>query len=173
MKKFHLFSVLATFVFCYLCWIVFTLSFSAQELTLGAMISLMVALFTARFLIHEKPLYFFNPKRFFALMHYFLFVFTKELWNANLDVAKRALNPKLPIKPGIVRVPTELKSEYGLAMLANSITLKPGTITMDIVEENGKNCFYVHCINVTATKGKEAGDAVKGILEKRIRRIFK
>lgn len=173
MKKFYFFSVLATFVLCYLCWMMFTLSFEAQELAVGAIISLIVALFSARFLIHEKPLYIFKPQRFFALIHYCLFVFTKELWKANMDVAKRALDPKLPVKPGIVRVPTELKSEYGLAMLANSITLTPGTITMDIVEENGKNYIYIHWIDVAATKGKEAGDAIKGVLEKRIRRIFK
>jgi multicomponent Na+:H+ antiporter subunit E len=65
-----------------------------------------------------------------------------------------------------------LKSEYGLAMLANSITLTPGTITMDIVEENGKNYYYIHWIDVATTKGKEAGQAIKGTLERWIRRIF-
>lgn len=173
MKKFRFFSVLATFVLCYLCWIIFTLSFATQELLTGAIISLAVAIFSARFLIHEKPLYIFKPQRFFALIKYCLFGFTKELWRSNLDLAKKALAPKLNVKPGIVRVPSELKSEYGLALLANSITLKPGTITMDIVEENGKNYFYIHWIDVSTTKGKEAGEAIKGSLEKSIRRIFK
>lgn len=173
MNKFKFFSVFSTFILCYLCWILFTLTFTSQELAVGAVISLVVALFSARFLIHEKPLYIFKPNRFFNLIYYCLFVFTKELWKANVDVAKRALNPKLPINPGIVKVPTELKSEYGLAMLANSITLTPGTITMDIVEENGKNYCYIHWIDVATTKGKEAGQAIKGTLERWIRRIFK
>lgn len=173
MNKFRFFSVLATFVLCYLCWIVFTLSFTTQELLAGAIISLAVSIFSARFLIHEKPLYIFKPKRFFALIHYCLFVFTKELWRTNLDLAKKALAPKLTVKPGIVKIPSELKSEYGLALLGNSITLKPGTITMEIVEENGKNYFYIHWIDVITTRSKEAGEAIKGTLEKRIRRIFK
>lgn len=173
MKKFKFFSILATFVLCYLMWILFTLSFTVQELVMGGIISLAVAIFSARFLIHEKPLYLFMPSRLFNLIYYCLFVFTKELWKANVDVAKRALGPKLAIKPGIVKVPTELKSEYGLALLANSITLTPGTITMEIVEENGKNYFYIHWIDVATTKGKEAGEAIKGTLERYIRRIFK
>lgn len=173
MKKFRFFSVLAAFVLCYLCWMLFTLKFTVQELSVGAIVSLVVAVFSARFLIHEKPLYIFKPKRFLALIHYCLFVFTKELWRANLDLAIRAINPKIKVKPGIVKIPTELKSEYGLALLANSITLKPGTITMDIVEENGKNYFYIHWIDVAATKGKEAGEVIKNTLEKRIRRVFK
>lgn len=173
MKKFRFFSVLATFVLCYLCWIVFTLNFTAQELIVGAIISLVVALFSARFLIHEKPLYIFKPQRFLSLMNYCFFVFTKELWKANVEVAKKALDPKLSVKSGIVKVPTELKSEYGLAILANSVTLKPGTVTMEIVEENSKNYFYIHWIDVASTRSKEAGEAIKGILEKRIRRVFK
>lgn len=173
MKKFRFFSVLATFVLCYLCWIVFTLKFTAQELLTGVVISLAAAIFSAGFLIHEKPLYIFKPKRFYKLIQYCLSIFPKELWRANLDLAKKALDTKLKVKPGIVKIPSELMSEYGLALLANSITLKPGTITMDIAEENGKNYLYVHWINVSTTRGKEAGEIIKGSLEKSIRGIFK
>ena len=134
MKKFSVFSVLATFIFCYLCWILFTLSFAVQELAAGAIISLAVALFSAKFLIQEKPLYFLKPQRFLSLIRYCFFVFPEELWRANITAAKRAFSSKSGINPGIIKIPTELKSEYGLAILANSITLKPGTITMEIVE---------------------------------------
>ena len=59
------------------------------------------------------------------------------------------------------------------AMLANSITLTPGTITMDIAEEDGQTYYYIHWIDVAAPSGKEAGDAIKGTLEKGVGRIFK
>lgn len=173
MKKFRFFSVLATFVLCYLLWIMFTLNFKPQEIVLGAVVSLVVALFSSKFLIHEKPLYFFKPKRLYDLIHYCLIDFIKELWSANVHVAKEVLNTKLSINPGIIRVPSELRSEYGLAILGNSISLKPGTTTLEIVEENGKNYFYIHWINVTTTRSKEAGDIIKGTLEKRIRRFMK
>lgn len=172
MSKTSFKAVISTFIVCYIFWILFTLSFAVQELVAGAVVSLLVALFTARFYIHEDAFYLFMPKRLGNLVLY-VFIFFKELIKANLDVAKRALNPKLPLNPGIVKVPVELKSEYGLAALANSITLTPGTITMDIVEENGKNYFYIHWIDVATTDSKKAGEAIKGTLEKWIRRIWK
>ena len=100
-------------------------------------------------------------------------IFMWELIKANWDVAKRALNPKLPVNPGIVKVPVNLKSEYGLSTLANSITLTPGTITMDVVDQNKQTYFYIHWIDVATEDPVEAGDAIKGTLEKWIGRIWK
>ena len=57
-------------------------------------------------------------------------------------------------------------------MLANSITLTPGTITMEVTEEDDQTYFYIHWIDVTETDGKLAGDAIKGALEKGVRRVF-
>lgn len=173
MSKTNAKSIISTFIVCYILWILFTWSFAPQELIAGVLISLMVAIFTARFFIHENPFYLFAPKRFFTLIIYCFGIFIWELIKANVDMAKRALNPKLTINPGIVKVPVELKSEYGLAMLANSITLTPGTITMDIVEEDGKNYFYIHWIDVATTDSQKAGEAIKGTLEKWVRRIWK
>ena len=95
-----------------------------------------------------------------------------ELAKANIDVAKRAFSPACPVNPGFVKVPADVKTEYGRSMLANSITLTPGTITMDIAEEEGKTYYYIHWIDVKAT-GEEAGEAIKGKLEKGVRRVFK
>lgn len=172
MKKTSSSAVFSTFIFCYLMWILFTFSFSLQELLVGAVASFLVALFTARFFVHDNPFYLFNPQRLLNLILY-VFIFSKELIKANWDVAKRALNPALPINPGIVKVQVETESEYGIAMLANSITLTPGTITMDVAEENGKNYFYIHWIDVATENSREAGEAIKGTLEKWVRRIWK
>ncbi|CCJ33338.1 hypothetical protein CAAU_1254 [Caloramator australicus RC3] len=166
-------AVIATFILCFLVWILFTLTFTAQELIAGAIVSLLVALFTSSYFIHEDAFHLLKPNVFINFIIYVLFIFPVELWKANVDVAKRALSPKLPINPGIVKVPVDLKSEYGLAMLANSITLTPGTITMEIVEENGQNYYYIHWIDVASKNSKEAGDMIKGKLENWIRRIWK
>jgi multicomponent Na+:H+ antiporter subunit E len=61
------------------------------------------------------------------------------------------LHPKLPIKPGIVLVKTKLKTPLGRLLLANSITLTPGTIT---VESDGDD-FYIHWIRVEGVHDKE------------------
>ena len=65
----------------------------------------------------------------------FIPVYLWELIKANFSVAIKSLSPKIDINPGIVKITTDLNSDYGLAMLSNCITLTPGTITMDIYED--------------------------------------
>lgn len=173
MKKTTLPAVISTFIVCFGFWMLLTWSVHYQELIAGAVVSLAVALFSSRFFIHENAFYLFNPVKFVILLFYCLVVFMWELLKANWNVAKIALNPSLPIKPGIVRVPSELKTEYGQALLANSITLTPGTITMDITEKFGQTNYYIHWIYVDTTDPKKAGDAIKGTMEKWIGRIWK
>jgi multicomponent Na+:H+ antiporter subunit E len=89
----------------------------------------------------------------------FLFVFLAALIRANIDVAFRVLAPELPIRPGIVRVRTKLKSRVGRLLLANAITLTPGTITVETHED----LFYVHWINV---ESRDIDEATRQILDK-------
>lgn len=172
MPKANIPAILSTFIFCFLFWLLLTWSFALQELVAGVVVSLAVALFSARFFIREKPFHLFNPLRFLALLFYSLGTFLGELIKANWDVAKKALAPRLNINPGIVKVPVELESAAGQALLANSITLTPGTITMDIVEEAGKTYYYIHWLDVQETDGEKAGEIIKGRLERGIRRVF-
>ena len=173
MKKTSFGAWLATFVVCAAFWMLITLSLDPQMLIAGAAVSALVALFAGRFFIHESAFRLFNPGHLFPLLGYVLFVFPIELLKANLDVAKRALSPALPVNPGIVKVPSEMKSEYGQAMLANSITLTPGTITLDVAEdEQGKAWYYIHWIDVAEGTAEQQGDSIKGTLEKWVGRIF-
>lgn len=77
---------------------------------------------------------------------YYVLLFSWECFKANIDVAFRVLHPDLPIRPGTIRVKTSLKTDTGLTFLANSITLTPGTTSVDIDKENG--IIYVHWIYV-------------------------
>lgn len=173
MQKMRFPAVISTFIVCFAFWVLLTWSFEIQELAAGAVVSLAVALFAGRFFIHEKSFWFFNPVKLVNLLIYVLFIFPVELVKANWDVAKRCYGGCKNVNPGIVKIPVDLESDYGQSMLANSITLTPGTITMDIAEEEGQTYYYVHWIDVTAPSGKEAGDAIKATLEKGVGRIFK
>ena len=180
MKKASLPAIAATAVLCFIFWLLLTGQLasliagepSLEVLIAGCLVSIGVAAFSARFFIHEKPFFFFNPVRIFWLLVYCICIFPVELFKANWDVARRALSPGLPIDPGIVKIPVDLKSQYGQAMLADSITLTPGTIIMNTVEEDGKNYYYVHWINVASEDHEEAGQAIKGRLEKWAERIW-
>jgi multicomponent Na+:H+ antiporter subunit E len=74
----------------------------------------------------------------------YLLLFVKELLVANLDVAYRVLSPSLPINPDVVAVPLRVESDAAITSIANSITLTPGTLTMDYDEET--NTLFVHSI---------------------------
>ena len=164
-------AVVSTFLLCFVFWLLLTWSFKTQELVAGAIVSLAAALFASRFFIHDKAFWLFNPAKFGALFVY-IFVFLGELIKANIDVAKRCFGGCKDVNPGIVKVPVDLKPDYAQAMLANSITLTPGTITMEVVEEDGQPYYYIHWIDVADQDRVKAGEIIKGRMENWIRRIW-
>ena len=95
-------------------------------------------------------------------------LFDYELESSILDVAYRVIHPEMPIKPGIVKVPLKIKSPFARAMLANSITMTPGTITVDIVDDN----IYVHWIYIVSGDPVEYTKKVSGRFEHYIKKIF-
>ena len=173
MQKTRFPAVISTFVLCYAFWILLTWSFSVQELAAGAVVSLAVALFSARFFIHENAGWLWNPVKFLAGLFFWLVTFVVEMIKAKVDMAKRCFGGCKNINPGIVKVPTGMQSDYGIAAVSNAITLTPGTITMETAEENGQNVLYVHWIDVQETDPEKAGEIIKGRLERGLRRVWR
>ncbi|MBI4756162.1 MAG: Na+/H+ antiporter subunit E [Betaproteobacteria bacterium] len=87
-----------------------------------------------------------TPRAFFAAARYLPY-FLKELVKSNLALAAIVLAPDLPVNPGIVKVRTRLKSRMGRLLLANSITLTPGTLTVELDGE----WLYIHWVTVEST----------------------
>ena len=100
----------------------------------------------------------FTPK---SMLYSFLFLFTfiGELIKSNIDVAGRVISPSLPINPGIVEVKTKLQSKIARVVLANSITLTPGTFTLEMKEDS----LFIHWIDVQST---DVEKSTKLIVEK-------
>ena len=109
-----------------------------------------------------------DPRRYFWALVY-LFVLAAYIVKANVEVAYRVLHPSMPIKPGIVKVRTRLRNASSRAALSNSITLTPGTLTIDI-EDDGT--MMVHWIYVRSLDEVEATRQVLGRFEWFIERIF-
>jgi multicomponent Na+:H+ antiporter subunit E len=70
-----------------------------------------------------------------------------EIIKSNIEVAKIVLNPRRRFKPGIVAVPLDIQSDMGITVLANLITLTPGTVTLDISSD--RRTIYMHVMNVS------------------------
>ena len=135
------------FVWCGLCW-----PLSRQDIVIGILASLFTAYMTVDLAAQldgrksaRKYGVIDNFKRAIWFLRY-MAIFLWECVKGNVDVAYRVSHPDLPIRPGIVKVKVDLKSDLGLTFLANSITLTPGTTSVDVDKENG--CLYIHWIYV-------------------------
>ena len=152
-------------------WIALTRSLDPQELIVGGVVALIAAWAGAAVFEGEygplMPQSIFRPKRLFGLVRFVLYL----MWQivlANWDVARRVISPAMPINPGIVRVHTELKTPLGRMILANAITLTPGTLTVNI--EGDTLC--VHWIDVTSEDVEAATQTIVGDFEKYLEVIF-
>lgn len=178
MKSFK--AYISTSILCFIFWMLFTIPFGSgmtsnqikQEVIVGIIVSLIVALFCYKFLIKENAFWLFHPKRILSFI-VFILIFFVELVKSNLDVALRALSFKPRVNPGIVKIETPVQSQYGLSMLSNSITLTPGTITLEVEKGRNSNYLYIHWIDVKSQECPEASKNIKGSFEPWIRRIFK
>ena len=133
---------LILFVVLFGLWLLLVWSLRPQDVWVGFGLALVIALVFGSVFLNE-PKHWFTPKRwvlFLCYVPYFLYYCVR----ANVDVAYRVIHPDLPIRPGIVKVRTRMKSELAKTFLANSITLTPGTLTVDIQGQH----LYVHCINI-------------------------
>lgn len=98
----------------------------------------------------------------------FFFFFLYELGKANVQVASDVIRPK-NMRPGIIRIPLEAKTDMEITLLSNFINLTPGTIVLDVSED--RTVFYVHAIFV---KDKEAFiEKLKNGLEKKLLEVLR
>jgi len=146
------------FIFAFLFYLALTagsgnlLFWSIEELVFGLVFAYLAAILSVRLFkaAGVKPsAKMLSPKRWLLFFVYLIGPFFLELTKANIDVAKRVVTKK--IKPGIVKISPGLKTDFGTTLLANSITLTPGTLTVDI---NKKKELFVHWIWVESKHPK-------------------
>lgn len=144
-------AFLVTAILCFIIYLLFTTGsgtvvfglWSIEELIFGLILAVVVG-YLARNIFVKQSYRMLNPVRWFLFLFYLIGPFFFALMKANIDVAYRVITGK--IHPGIVRISPGLKTDLGVTMLANSITLTPGTLSVDIDEDT--NDLFVHWINV-------------------------
>ena len=156
------------FILALLVWLLLSWSADAQHLLVGIVVAAFVAFMTGDLFV-QRPHLVTQVKRYLWFFYY-LPIFLWECFKANIDVALRVIRPDMPINPGIVKVKTSLRSETGLTFLANSITLTPGTLTVDVDKERG--FLYVHWIDVKDKDVERASKIIVERFERILRRIF-
>jgi multicomponent Na+:H+ antiporter subunit E len=159
----------AAFLCAFGMWVLLTASLDPQELAVGVVVSLLVAVLSYNILFHGGIGEKLSPKRWaFAMAYLPAYIWAEAKAHAN--VIYRILHPKMPIRPGIVKVPTMLRTDFGITGLANAITMTPGTLSVEV--EEGEPSLYVHWIDVKAVEPDKAGAEIAGPFERFLRRIF-
>jgi len=161
-------SRIIVFMLSFLVWLALTGATDLQEVLAGLVVALIISLIAGTFLVTtEKSGH--PVQRFFMGIAY-LFKFVWEMIKANFNVAFIVINPALPIRPGIVKIKSRLTKDSAMTVLTNSITLTPGTLTVDINPET--HAIYVHCIVVDSIDVEENSRNIAGRFEKLIREVF-
>lgn len=163
----------AVFIVCYILWLIYVWPYNAntgwdgQSLLVGLVASFLVAVVLTDTMA-KNPVKFLQPQRYFWALVY-VPVFSYYCFKANFHVAYLVLHPEMPILPGIVEVKTKLKSDTARTALANSITLTPGTLTVDIKDDG---TMFIHWLVVEAEKEEEATKLIVSKFEGLLKRIF-
>ena len=161
-------SKIVLFIIGFFIWLLLGWPPDLQHALVGFFVAGFVAFLTGD-MFTSKPHHFTHISRY-VWFGYYVPLFLWECLKANIDVAARVLNPKLPINPGIVKIKTTLKSDTGLTFLANSITLTPGTLCVDIKPEEG--LLYIHWIDVKTQETEKATQLIASKFEKVLKNIF-
>ena len=157
MKSKFISNILLTFI-----WVALTGDFSFENYVFGFFLNFHILwLITYR---RNQSKYFIIVPKLILLLVTFLY----ELIKANLEVAYEVITPKLKMTPGIIMVPLDVKSNIGITLLANMISLTPGTLSIDV--SNDRKVLFVHAMYI---KDREAFiRSIKNGFEKRILEIL-
>jgi len=127
-------------------WLILTANLQIANIFIGLGVSFSIALLYLKMFQHT-PFKIMNP---YWLVIYIL-ILIKNLIISNIGIAIRIFSRDMKLKPAIIAVKTELDSDWKKLLLANSITLTPGTLTLDIVDDT----LYIHTIECKNTEDRE------------------
>ncbi len=130
----------------FILWLLLTQNLQIANILIG------IAISSSLTLLYTKL---FPTKEFKVINPYWLFIYIliliKNLIISNIQIAKRTLSKDMKLAPAIVGVKTELKSDWKKLLLANSITLTPGTLTLDIIDDT----LFIHIIEYHEGEDKQ------------------
>ena len=157
---------LVLFIVTFILWLLLTHTLRIQFIITGVTVSTLTALLFGNMFVKNWNKVF-QIERYLWFLWY-LIIFIWECLKANLDVAYRVLHPALPIKPGIVKAKVNLKTDIARAILANSITMTPGTLSVDITSEH----IFIHWICIRDEKSEVPRQRIVDRFENILARIF-
>ena len=144
----------------FIIWIIFNGRFTWEIAAFGVVLAGVMYGFNCKFMNYRPSMDVLVCRKLFGFLHY-LFVLVKEIVKANVTVIGMIFSSRYELEPAVVRFRTNLQSKFARVVLANSITLTPGTITISMVDGE----YIVHCLDKSLADGLERCEFVE-LLEK-------
>ena len=132
----------------FLIWVIFNGQFTPEIAVFGLIIAGLMYAFICKFMGYKPRADIIMAKKFFYLIQY-VFILVKEIVKANFAVIRMITSSRYELEPAVVRFKTDLKSAPARIMLANSITITPGTITVSLTGDE----YVVHCLDKSLAEG--------------------
>ena len=161
-KKRNLFYYLLVFGLLFLTWVVFSEQMDGFHLTLGVISCGFVTWLSADLVFDDRNVGVLERATEAWRMFGYIAWLLLQIVLSNFHLLKLTFSKQSALQPQIIRHKTTLKSDFEKFMLANSITLTPGTVTIKIIGDT----FYIHAIDDFTAKG------IDGEMERRIAKIF-
>lgn len=158
--------ILLTTLYLLVGWVLFTGTTALSSLTVGLMFCLSVAALTYSVFIDEQEA---HRKSLLPHIHWlllFLLIVVYKMYIASFQVLFNVMRGD--INPRVVHFRTRLRSDVARVILANSITLTPGTITLNLDDDH----LIVHWLDAKTLHSKYAGELIKGDFEALLKRVF-
>ena len=130
------------YIIFFLIWVIFNGQLTVEIALLGLVVSGAMYAFICRFMDYRPGKDLVIARKIFCFLHY-IGVLLKEIIKANYIVIKKVASARYEIEPAVVRFREDLKSSFARILLANSITLTPGTITVSLEGDE----YVVHCLD--------------------------
>lgn len=158
-----------------LSWMVLNNSYTPADLLVGLLFGFLVIRISWR-AFSEQP---FSARRFFSFgtrrpllmtwrwLRFMGFGFV-EIVKSSVAVARSVLSPNMNLRPGIVAIPLDVKSDEGITTLANLITLTPGTVSLDVSSD--RKTLYIHAYDVGDPEALRRD--TKEVFERRVQELW-
>lgn len=149
------------YLLLFLLWVIFNGQFTLEIALFGVVIAGLVYAFMCKFMDYSIYMDLYICKRILKIIRYF-FVLLWEILKANTQVIGMVLSVHKKPEPQLVTFKVDLKTNIGRVLLANSITLTPGTITVALEDDNR---FVVHCLDKSLAEGIDSSVFVRLIAD--------
>lgn len=144
------------YILFFLMWVVFNGKLTVEIAIFGLVIAAVMYAFLCKFMDYSIAKDIAICKKSIFILYY-IAVLIKEIIKANMATMRLIVSPKRVAEPVLVRFKTNLKSKTARVILANSITLTPGTITVSLEEDE----YVVHCLDKSMAEGMDCSVFVK------------